>query len=58
MIIQMVWKPEYLYSVLDMCFLINQCIKLELVLFNVIIDLRTKTRQGSVYKALPNVLSH
>lgn len=58
MIIQMLWKPEYLYSVLDMCLLINQCIKLELVLFNVIIDMRTKTRQESVYKALSNVLSH
>lgn len=32
------WKPEYLCAVLDMCFLINQSIKLELMSFRMTID--------------------
>lgn len=55
MVTEMHWKPEYLYAVLVHVFLINQCIKRELMLFNMIIDLRTKP---SVYKALPGVLAH
>ena len=38
--IQVHWKPKDLYSVLDMCFLLNQYKKPALMLFNVIIDLR------------------
>lgn len=43
MIIQVHWKPKGLYSMLDMCFLLNQYIKPALMLFNMIIDLRIKT---------------
>lgn len=50
MIPHVAWKPEYLYAVLVRV-LFNKPIKLALMLFNTIIDLRTET-PGIIYKAL------
>lgn len=55
MIPHVAWKPEYLYAVL-VHVLFNKPIKLALMLFNMIIDLRTRT-PGIIYKALPGVPS-
>lgn len=55
MIPHVAWKPEYLYAVL-VHVLFNKPIKLALMLFNMIFDLRTRT-PGIIYKALPGVPS-
>ena len=45
MIIQVDWKPKDLYSVLDICFLLNERVKPALMLFNMTIDVRIKHQE-------------